>query len=107
MTQSISAERKHCDRKQDKAANKDKKHSAWQIVKPSTGQILQGLNYNGNHGTVDFAGQRWAHVSAFAWTDGGAKVIPHFNEQAAKDMLKLYTAQTGDLDAQVIKIMVA
>lgn len=106
MSQRLDQTCKLCQTKKAATAT-DKPAEAWKIVKPSTGQILQGLNYNGNHGGIDFAGQRWAHVSAFAWVDNGAKVIPHFNEQGAKDMLKLYKAQTGDLDAQVIKIMVA
>jgi len=106
MSQRLDQTCKLCQTKKAATAT-DKPAEAWQIVKPSTGQILQGLNYNGNHGGIDFAGQRWAHVSAFAWADKGTHVIPHFSEKGAKDMVRLYKAQTGDGDVQIVRILVA
>lgn len=105
MAHSIQAASKLCDRKQGKAANKDKPRPAWLVVSKKTGKTLRHIKVDGKG--IEFAGVEWNNLSAFAWVENGARVIPHFCEQGAKDMLKLYTVQTGDLDAQVIKIMVA
>lgn len=99
MAHSIQTVSKLCESKQDKP------RYAWQVVNKSTGKTLRHLKVDSKK--IDFLGLEWNNLSAFAWVDNGAKVIPHFNEQSAKDMAKLYKAQTGDLDAQVIKIMVA
>lgn len=105
MKQSLHTTTKHCDPKQDKAAPKDKPIPAWRVVSKTTGKTLRHIKVDGKG--IAFAGVEWSNLSAFAWVEDGTKVVPHFNEQGAKDMLKLYMAQTGDRDAQVIKIMVA
>lgn len=99
MSQRLDQTCKHCETK------KDKPRSAWQVVHTKTGKTLRHIKVDGKG--IAFAGVEWSNLSAFAWVEDGTKVVPHFNEQGAKDMLKLYTEQTGDSDAQVIKIMVA
>lgn len=105
MKQNMAQTCKHCETKKDKAAPKDKPIPAWQVVSTKTGKTLRHLKVDGKK--IDYLGLKWCSLSAFAWVDNGAKVIPHFNEKAAKDTLKLYKLQTGDSDAQVIKIEVA
>ena len=81
------------------------KQYGWIVKHNNTGKTLRHLKVDGKK--IDFLGCEWSSLSAFAWVGEEGNVIPHFNEQGANDMLKLYKAQTGDRDAQVIKIMVA
>jgi hypothetical protein len=105
MTQSISAARKHCDQKKDKAATTDKPSYAWQIVSKKTGKTLRHLKVDGP--SINFLGFCWRSVSAFAWAKKNENVIPHFCERSAERTAALYKLQTGDTDVKIVRVLVA
>ena len=105
MAHSIQTVSKLCESKQDKAAPKDKPSPAWQVVHTKTGKTLRHIKVDSKK--IDFLGLEWNNLSAFAWIEDGAKVIPHFNEKGVKEMLKLYKLQTGDKDVKIVRVLVA
>lgn len=76
----------------------------WIVVSTKTGKTLRHLKVDGKK--IDYLGLKWCSLSAFAWAENDTTVIPHFNEQSAKDMAKLYKLQTGDADVAVKRISV-
>lgn len=78
------------------------KHYGWIVKHNNTGKTLRHLKVDGKN--IDFLGCEWSSLSAFAWVGEEGNVIPHFNEQAAKEMARLYKLQTGDGDITVTKV---
>ncbi len=78
------------------------KHYGWIVKHNNTGKTLRHLKVAGKK--IDFLGCEWCSLSAFAWVGEEGNVIPHFNEQAAKYMAKLYKLQTGDEEVTVKKV---
>ena len=105
MAPSIQAASKLCDRKQNKTANKDKPITAWQVVHTKTGKTLRHINIAAKK--IDFLECEWSSLSAFAWVRKEGNVTPHFAEQGAKDMMRLYKLQTGDADVKIVRVLVA
>ena len=86
----------------DKTKDDAIKHCGWLVKHNKTGKTLRHLNVAGKK--IDFLGCEWSSFSAFAWVGEEGDVIPHFNDQAAKDMAKLYKLQTGDEEVTVKKV---
>ena len=80
------------------------KHYGWIVKHNNTGKTLRHLKVDGKK--IDFLGCEWSSLSAFAWVGEDGNVIPHFNEQAAKDMARLYKLQTGDMEVTVTKVSI-
>lgn len=78
------------------------KHYGWIVKHNNTGKTLRHLKVDGKK--IDFLGCEWSSLSAFAWVGEEGNVIPHFNEQAAKDMARLYKLQTEDTQVTVTKV---
>jgi len=86
----------------DKTKGDAIKHCGWLVKHNRTGKTLRHLKVAGKK--IDFLGCEWSSLSAFAWVGEEGHVIPHFNEQAAKDMARLYKLQTGDAEVTVEKV---
>lgn len=78
------------------------KQYGWIVKHNNAGKTLRHLKVDGKK--IDFIGCEWSSLSAFAWVGEDGNVIPHFNEQAAKDMARLYKIQTGDGEVTVTKV---
>jgi len=78
------------------------KQYGWIVKHNNTGKTLRHLKVDGKK--IDFLGCEWSSLSAFAWVGEDGNVIPHFNEQAAKDMARMYKIQTGDREITVTKV---
>lgn len=78
------------------------KQYGWIVKHNNTGKTLRHLKVDGKK--IDFIGCEWSSLSAFAWVGEDGNVIPHFNEQAAKDMARLYKLQTEDTQVTVTKV---
>lgn len=78
------------------------KQYGWIVKHNNTGKTLRHLKVDGKK--IDFLGCEWSSLSAFAWVGEDGNVIPHFNEQAAKDMARMYKIQTGDGEITVTKV---
>ena len=78
------------------------KQYGWIVKHNNTGKTLRHLKVDGKK--IDFLGCEWLSLSAFAWVGEDGNVIPHFNEQAAKEMARLYKIQTGDGEVTVTKV---
>lgn len=78
------------------------KQYGWIVKHNNTGKTLRHLKVDGKK--IDFLGCEWSSLSAFAWVGEEGNVIPHFNEQAAKDMARMYKIQTGDGEITVTKV---